>query len=114
MPYTRSGSNYRARVLSWHGAGRAVPPGAAVRALAACRMRPINTDFLAWSSDLTDRRPDRTRVSWRSSSKSLDRHRDGFSATDAQRGDSALELSLFEGVQQCHQDATAGGADGVS
>src|SRR5258705_11045595 len=44
----------------------------------------------------------------------LDRDGGGFTATDAERGDTALQTMRFEGVQQGHDQARAGRANGMA
>src|SRR5258706_15876986 len=44
----------------------------------------------------------------------LDSDGGGFTAANAERGDAALEIVGFHGVQQCHDQPRAGGADGMA
>src|ERR1700704_1554134 len=44
----------------------------------------------------------------------LDRNRGGFAAANAKRGDAALQIVGFHGVQQRHDQPRAGCADGMA
>jgi hypothetical protein len=52
------------------------------------------------------------RLSNRLMNDALDRNSGGFTAADAERGDTALQALRFEGMQQGHDEARACGANG--